>query len=139
MLSPKTFVTPASRIALAGVSSMAFAGFTPLPTLAEPTITLKGTFSGTTNGSSPISPLTLDQNGKFYGTTYRGGLNNTGVIYEFDPVSSNITLKASFGVAPASGIGPNYGGLTPTGQGNGTYYGTTLGGGLTIWRNDLRI
>jgi uncharacterized repeat protein (TIGR03803 family) len=132
--SQKPFVAFAGRVAIAGVSSLALAAFTPLPTLAAPTITLKGTFDGT-NGSLPLSAPTLLENGKFYGTTRTGGSNNTGVIYEFDPVSSNITLNASFGVAPASGTNPNYGGLTPTGQGNGTYYGATISGGHLVERS----
>ena len=117
MLSPKVAVALASRVALAGVSSMAFAGFTPLPTLAAPTITLKGTFSGTTNGSIPIASPTLLENGKFYGVTIRGGSNDLGAIYEFDPISSNITLKASFNGANG---GSASGALTPTGNANGT-------------------
>jgi uncharacterized repeat protein (TIGR03803 family) len=66
------------------------------------------------------------ENGKFYGVTVQGGSNNLGAIYEFDPISSNITLKASFNGANGSSA---LGALTPTGNANGTYYGTTNGGG----------
>jgi len=92
-------------------------------------ITLKASFTGfgPGNGSNPLASLTSAGNGKFYGTAYEGGANNLGSIFEFDPATSDITLKYSF--TDAQGIGganPNAA-LTPSG--NGTFYGTTLSGG----------
>ena len=38
-------------------------------------------FVATTDGYMPNSPLLLDTDGKFYGTTYQGGSGNFGVVY----------------------------------------------------------
>ncbi|HLY06897.1 MAG TPA: choice-of-anchor tandem repeat GloVer-containing protein [Rhizomicrobium sp.] len=40
-------------------------------------------FDGT-NGASPLAPLTMDNNGDLFGTTYRGGTNNWGTVFEFN-------------------------------------------------------
>jgi uncharacterized repeat protein (TIGR03803 family) len=36
-------------------------------------------------------------NGKLYGTTSTGGVNNFGTIFEYDPVSNESTKKFDFG------------------------------------------
>jgi uncharacterized repeat protein (TIGR03803 family) len=41
-------------------------------------------FSGT-DGDSPTAPLTLGTDGSFYGSTFNGGLNNHGVIFQLRP------------------------------------------------------
>jgi uncharacterized repeat protein (TIGR03803 family) len=86
-------------------------------------ITRKGSFTGA-NGANPYAALTPADNGKFYGTTRDGGAHNKGSIFEFDPSHSGITLKGSF--TGANGANP-YADLTPAD--NGTFYGTTSGGG----------
>jgi len=109
---------------MGGIGSLAFTIITPQPTFAAPTITVKANFAGT-NGSDPAAALTPAGNGLFYGTTIRGGDNNVGSIFEFDPSGvGSITLKASFD--GASGANPESS-LTPAG--NGLYYGTTVLGG----------
>lgn len=50
------------------------------------------------DGNSPQGPLIL-RNGKFYGITLGGGLNNMGTIFEWDPVSSLSTKKYDFSIA----------------------------------------
>ena len=42
-------------------------------------------FDGANQGVNLFSALTSAGNGKFYGTTSEGGMNNAGVIFEFDP------------------------------------------------------
>ena len=91
-------------------------------------ISLKGSFTDTTNGAIPFAALTAAGNGLYYGTTYRGGANGQGAIYAFDSVTGSISLKGSFtdntdktnGASPSAGL---------TAAGHGLYYGTTLYGG----------
>jgi uncharacterized repeat protein (TIGR03803 family) len=113
-----------SQLALAGIGSLAFATLTPQPTLAAPAITLKASFDGA-NGAYPSAALTPAGNWLFYGTTYGGGDNNVGSIFEFDPSGGgSIKLKASFdyanGAYPSAALIP---------AGNGLFYGTTTSGG----------
>ena len=87
-------------------------------------ITFKSSFDGA-NGRNPFAALTLAGNGKFYGTTYLGGDNDYGAIFEFDPSGSgSITLKGSFDIG--NGAGPL---AALTSAGNGKFYGTTQYGG----------
>lgn len=69
--------------------------------------------------------LFLASNGKLYGTTYYGGINKYGVLYEFDPSTNQYTVRFHF---------DGYKGSFPYGElmqaDNGKLYGTTLGGGL---------
>jgi uncharacterized repeat protein (TIGR03803 family) len=81
-------------------------------------------FSFDPKGSSPQPSLTKGQNGKFYGTTIQGGLNNLGTIFEFDTLTKIITKKVDF--SNSSGFDAN--GLTLAS--NGKFYGTTKSGGL---------
>ncbi len=65
-------------------------------------------FDGTTDGIYPQETLLEANNGNLYGTTWRGGLNNDGVIFEYNIATSTFTkkwdfLEASFGGEP-SGI-----------------------------------
>jgi uncharacterized repeat protein (TIGR03803 family) len=124
MRSREAVVMIASRVALAGVSSLALVAFAPLPTLAEPTITRLASFTGssTGNGSRPEAELTPSGTGTFYGTAAYGGTNNRGTIFEFNPTGGTITRLASF---LTQGHYPNAA-LTPSGT--GTFYGTTFQG-----------
>ena len=76
-------------------------------------------------GGTPGGRLLEANNGKFYGLTNLGGLNNKGVVFEFDPVTNKYTKKIDFdGV---SGSQPNGSFMQAT---NGKLYATTRGGGL---------
>jgi uncharacterized repeat protein (TIGR03803 family) len=86
-------------------------------------ITLQASFTGS-NGSYPIAALTAAGNGIYYGTTYRGGANGIGSIFQFDSTSGSITLQDSF-----TGSNGSYPNAALTAAGNGIYYGTTQGGG----------
>jgi uncharacterized repeat protein (TIGR03803 family) len=53
-------------------------------------------FSGVTNGSYPEGGLIQASNGKMYGLTSRGGVNNLGVLYEYDPILNTLINKIDF-------------------------------------------
>ena len=53
---------------------------------------VKYDFPVTTFGSNPQNVELAAYNGKLYGTTYLGGVNNAGTIFEYDP-ATNIYLK----------------------------------------------
>ena len=42
-------------------------------------------FNGTTQGLDPLSNLVMDKAGNLYGTTFVGGTNNSGVVFELSP------------------------------------------------------
>jgi uncharacterized repeat protein (TIGR03803 family) len=87
---------------------------------------------GLSNGGNPEAGLTFDRYGNLYGTSYNGGANNAGTVWELAKGSSTITTLASFGGSngahPASGV---------TIDAGGNLYGTTVSGGAsgvgTVW------
>ncbi|MBY0436039.1 MAG: T9SS type A sorting domain-containing protein, partial [Cyclobacteriaceae bacterium] len=87
------------------------------------TYTKKADFN-LTNGASPDGGLLLAANNKLYGMTKAGGLNDLGVLFEFDPITGVLTKKIDFF---------NINGANPTGtllqSNNGLLYGVTTGGG----------
>jgi uncharacterized repeat protein (TIGR03803 family) len=82
-----------------------------------------------TNGRSPQGGLLADGAGNLYGTTYTGGPNNDGVVFELSPpVGSKMawTETVLHFFSRKNGIGPTDG-LIADGAGN--LYGTTASGG----------
>ena len=77
------------------------------------------------DGQEPYGPLLQATNGNFYGTTYIGGTNNVGTIFQMSP-SGTLTSLASFN--GGNGAGPESGLVQ---AGNGDFYGTTSTGGST--------
>lgn len=66
-------------------------------------------FSGTGNGETPVGSLILGSDGKLYGTTYAGGSNGTGVLFQYDPAGSSFAKKYDFtggtnGFSPMSSL-----------------------------------
>ena len=59
-------------------------------------------FAGTTNGSYPWGNLTLASNGKLYGMTSQGGAVFSGLLFEFDPLTSNYVKKLDFNFSNGS-------------------------------------
>ena len=83
-------------------------------------------FEGGTDGSIPCGALLTDKEGNYYGTTYEGGANGKGTVFELSP-DGNETILYSFcsrtdcadGSQPTSGV---------IADGKGNFYGTTLFG-----------
>ncbi|NVK66566.1 MAG: T9SS type A sorting domain-containing protein [Flavobacteriales bacterium] len=76
-------------------------------------------------GSQPTSDLVENDNGRFYGTTQYGGPNGHGILFEFDPNTSNYSVVTTFNASTT--------GKWPTGSlikaSNGNFYGMTSQGG----------
>ncbi len=109
------------------VTKMDLAGATITPVFEFDTV-----FPGATtlNGAQPRGLLVAATNGKFYGTTVGGGLNDAGVIYSIDPVNNSFQKLFDFDITngwlPVAGLmqasnGKLYG-MTFTGGDNGGAY-----------------
>jgi uncharacterized repeat protein (TIGR03803 family) len=79
--------------------------------------------SGCTDGAYPQGPLVQGANGTFYGTTFVGGANCDGTIFE---ITSSGTLTTLHSFDGTDGSFPIAGLLQAT---NGDFYGTTIEGG----------
>jgi uncharacterized repeat protein (TIGR03803 family) len=91
---------------------------------------VNGTFTkkldfNNTNGSFPTNDLVQATNGRLYGMTYGGGANSEGVIFEYDPLLDQTTVKTSF-EASTTGSYPK-GNLMEVAPGK--FYGMTSAGG----------
>lgn len=84
----------------------------------------KFNFKRATSGIYPSGTMVQTSNGKLYGTTYFGGANNNGVLFEYDPSSSTFAKKHDFDVD--SGYQPNMDLLLAS---NGKIYGIGIQGG----------
>jgi len=78
---------------------------------------------GCTDGSAPRDGIILGSDGNFYGTTYYGGTNDEGTVYQITPAGVLTTLH-SF-----DGTDGNYPISLLFQATNGTFYGTTSVGG----------
>jgi uncharacterized repeat protein (TIGR03803 family) len=83
-------------------------------------------FTNGADGSHPYTSLTLASDGLFYGTTYSGGANNDGVIFQITSAGALTPLHSFNGAAD---------GANPLGQlveaTPGILYGTTYAGGAS--------
>jgi uncharacterized repeat protein (TIGR03803 family) len=87
-------------------------------------ITTMVSFNGI-HGASPFAGVTLDAKGNIFGTTYEGGINDEGTVFEIAKSKTpEVTTLASFGLP--NGEHPT-GGVTLDASGN--LYGTTDDGG----------
>ncbi len=88
-------------------------------------------FDGTASGSVPAEDLFELQGGKLYGMTTEGGINNAGVIFEFDIANNVFTKRIDFDSVAT--------GAMPAGSlflaDNGHMYGVTRKGGV----NDMGV
>lgn len=81
-------------------------------------------FTGGNDGDSPVPGLVQAADGNFYGTTYVGGVNGFGTVFEITPAGVLTTRYAFDG---ATDGGNPWGGLFQAADGN--LYGTTQDGG----------
>jgi uncharacterized repeat protein (TIGR03803 family) len=81
------------------------------------------TFAGGAAGYLPLSTLTLSNN-VLYGSTYRGGTNNNGIIFSLATDGSGFTVVHTF-TGTADGASP----FAKMIASSGILYGTTNGGG----------
>ncbi len=77
------------------------------------------------DGETPYGELVKATDGNFYGTTYVGGANNVGTIFQITP-SGMLTTMHSFN--GGDGAGPEHGLVQAT---DGNFYGTTSTGGAS--------
>jgi uncharacterized repeat protein (TIGR03803 family) len=104
-------------------------------------------FAGQPDGATPLGGPVFDRAGNLYGTTYAGGTNGTGTVYQLKPSGSGWTENilhsfqtGSDGVAPTGGVNfdqpGNLYGATQTGgaAGGGTVFELTslLGGSWSL-------
>ncbi|WP_178986775.1 T9SS type A sorting domain-containing protein [Winogradskyella helgolandensis] len=93
--------------------------------ISTSTFTKKIDFEFVPNGGSPSLSLMLASNGNLYGLTKYGGVNNDGVLYEYNIITETFTKKFDFYME--TGSSP-YGGLLEAL--NGKLYGLTHLGGV---------
>lgn len=79
-------------------------------------------FQGLDDGQNPVGGVILDTAGNLYGTTFDGGVNGGGTVYQLSP-SGTFTVLFSF----TGGFGGPYNKLTLDDKGN--IYGITNGDG----------
>jgi uncharacterized repeat protein (TIGR03803 family) len=83
-------------------------------------------FLGGTDAFYPTGPLAMDSSGKLYGTTYIGGVNGPGSVYELTNSGGNWTESIVWSFAGQADGGNPYSGVV-LGSG-GTLYTTTSSG-----------
>jgi uncharacterized repeat protein (TIGR03803 family) len=98
-----------------------------IPAQAQ-TLTVLHTFTGGTDGYEPYAGVTLDQQGRIYGTTIQGGSHDDGVVFRLVREGQGWALSPiySFGSQDHDGFNPVS--RVVFGPG-GLLYGTTPGGG----------
>ena len=83
---------------------------------------------GPSDGYGPGSGLIYVKN-NFYGTTFYGGANGSGIVFKLNPKTGSETNLHNFAGGPSDGSGPqNQGALVM--DASGDLYGTTTGGGF---------
>ena len=81
------------------------------------------------DGDLPEGSLIQAANGNLYGTTFYGGANNQGTVFEISPVG-NLTVLYSFCAQSSCADGANPKSALVQAP-DGKFYGTTYGGGAT--------
>ena len=88
------------------------------------TLTTLYNFTGGNDGATPIAGLFQGSDSNFYGMTTRGGINDTGTVFQ---ITSAGTLTTLHGFTGGTDGGYPLGGVIQGGDGN--FYGTTSQGG----------
>lgn len=79
------------------------------------------TFQGADDGQNPVGGVIVDANGNLYGTTFDGGINGGGTVYELSPSSNGWMFKVLYSFT--GGYGGPYNKLTF--DAHGSLYGVT--------------
>jgi len=94
---------------------------------ADGTETVLHTFTGGSDGGQPYAGLILGGKGNLYGTTFYGGADNSGVVFELAPDGTETVLYSFKG--GGDGANPYAGSLIADPAGN--LYGMTYAGGAS--------
>jgi uncharacterized repeat protein (TIGR03803 family) len=81
-------------------------------------------FQVLTNGGEPHAELVQDSDGSFFGTTYRGGMNNAGTVFK---ISADGVLTSLYSFTGGNDGAEPFAGLVH--GSDGSFYGTTYSGG----------
>ncbi len=85
-------------------------------------------FTGGRNGAYPFAGLTLDGNGNVFGTTYSGGKNGKGTVFELPATMSGLPGAFQVLTSFAGGSDGDFPQAAPVLDAAGNLYGTTFGG-----------
>jgi len=127
-ISPRTSLVQANDGMLYGMTYEGGANYIGVVFQYDPvtsTCIKKFDFDGTPNGCLPYGSLIQAADGMLYGMAARGGMNDQGVIFQYNPATSVYTKKFDF-AGTANGTGP-LGSLLQ--HSDGTLYGLTAAGG----------
>jgi uncharacterized repeat protein (TIGR03803 family) len=92
-------------------------------------------FTGSGDGINPLDALVMDSSGNLYGTTWKGGAHNYGLVFELSVVGGSWTETKLYSFTGISdGTFPFVGDMIIDSSGN--LYGTTGGGGSTTCNAD---
>jgi uncharacterized repeat protein (TIGR03803 family) len=98
------------------------------------------TFSGGSDGSSPVGGVIRDQTGSLYGTTVGGGAYGYGLVFKLTPSSQGWTEHVLHAFADRPGADPGaYPVVNLTLDASGNLYGTTQGDGTTTFGSIFEI
>lgn len=93
-------------------------------------------FSGTDGAHPSSGDLTWDHQGNIYGTTWGGGANYRGAVYELMPSGNTWTERVIWSFTGPDGEGPLNGVIFDS---NGNLFGTTYSGGLYGFGNVFKL
>lgn len=96
------------------------------PSASGWTETILHNFQGDSDGANPVGGVVIDNAGNIFGTTFDGGINGGGTIYELSPSSSGWTFTTIYSLV--GGYSGPYNKLTLDGKGN--IYGFTNSAGV---------
>lgn len=93
---------------------------------SQPTEQVLYNFKGGSDGAEPDASLVFDGAGNLYGTTYYGGANGSGTVFELTPSKAGWTETVLHSFTGSDGALPSAGLIL---DGGGNLYGTTQAGG----------
>jgi uncharacterized repeat protein (TIGR03803 family) len=144
--SVSEIVSPQSRLAVDAAGNLYGTGFTAVRNNCGLVYELQASnnyapvvlyaFNGDGNGGcEPFGRVVLDVQGNIFGTTYDGGANGNGAVYELTPgIGWQETILHSFDIT--DGSGPQSGLIT---DGANDWFGTTSSGGSGKWGTVFEI